>query len=415
MNGKMKILTLTSSFPKDAEDISGRFVRDLAKELHNRGNDVLILAPHSPGLSLVETSGDLRVHRFRYWFPAKHEVLTDGAILPKLSGNLLATIQIPFLVAASFISCLRLTKSMDTHVIHTHWLLPQGLVGALVSKMSGKPHLATIHAGGLVALKRMPFKESIAKFIVKNSDAISAVSQYIKNNFLDILDPETKSEALAKMNVVPMGVDPKRFENEDGSGIRTSLGLKSDDYVVLFVGRLSEKKGIEDLLVAFRSFSQEEERARLWIVGSGPLYESLKQRASEGIDARFFGRVPDEQLNELFLAADVVVVPSVTTSYGDVEGLPVVVMEAMTAGKPIIATDVGGISDAIEDERTGLLIPERSPEIIENGLRRFREDREFRESVARNAAEKARTQYSWSVISEKFDRIMKEIVEGQRT
>ncbi|TET91164.1 MAG: glycosyltransferase family 4 protein [Methanomassiliicoccales archaeon] len=414
MNGKMKILTLTSSFPKDAEDISGRFVRDLAQELHKRGNDVLILAPHSPGLSLVETSGDLRVHRFRYWFPSKHEVLTNGAILPKLSGNLLATVQIPFLVAASFISSLRLTKSMDTQVIHTHWLLPQGLVGALVSKMSGKPHLATIHAGGLVALKRMPFKKSIAKFIVKNSDAISAVSQYIKNNFLDILDPETRSEALAKMNVVPMGVDPKRFENEDGSRKRASLGLKSDDYVVLFVGRLSEKKGIEDLLVAFQSFSREEERARLWIVGSGPLYESLKQRASEGIDVRFFGRVPDKQLNELFLAADVVVVPSVTTSYGDVEGLPVVVMEAMTAGKPIIATDVGGISDAIEDERTGLLIPERSPEIIENGLRRFREDREFRESVARNAAEKARTQYSWSVISEKFDRIMKEIVQGQR-
>lgn len=416
MNGKMRILTLTSSFPKDAEDISGRFVRDLAEELCKKGSEVLVLAPHSPGLPLKDSWGNVRVHRFRYWYPSKYEMLTDGAILPKLSGNVLATVQIPFLVISSFISCLRLTKAAKPHIIHTHWLLPQGLVGALVSKVSGKPHLATIHAGGLVALKRMPFKKSIAKFIVKNSSAISAVSQYIRDSFLEILDSESKSEALAKMNTIPMGVDPERFEQVDRVQIRMSLGLKPNDFVVLFVGRLSEKKGVEDLVIAFQTFSQEEENTKLWIVGSGPLHEQLEGRASVGgEEVHFFGRVPDGKLNELFLASDVVVVPSVTTSYGDVEGLPVVVMEAMAAGKPIIATDVGGISDAIENERTGLLIPERSPKRIENGLRRLRRDKSFRETVATNAADKARAQYSWSVISFKFNTIMREIVHGRKT
>lgn len=415
MNAKAKILTLTSSFPKSPDDISGRFVKDLADELVKKGRDIVVLAPHSPGLAPVETSGDFKIYRFKYWYPARYQILTNGAILPKLSGNVLAALQIPFFVSASFLSCVRLARKQKPDAIHTHWLLPQGLVGAMVSKISGKPHLATIHAGGLVALGRMPFKRLIAKFIVKNSSAISAVSGFIKRKFLNLLDDKTRSEADSKISTIPMGVHPERFEGKNTSESRTLLGLKRSDFVVLFVGRLSEKKGVEDLLVAFQSLSQEG--ARLWIVGSGPLHQNLKDRASgQGSgEVQFFGRVSDDKLDELYLAADVVAVPSVTTSYGDVEGLPVVVMEAMAAGKPVIGTDVGGISDAIENEKTGLLIPERSPEIIASALRRLYGDEEFRETLAKNAAEKAKALYSWSTISEKFDSILEDMIHGRKT
>lgn len=414
MSRRMKILTLTSSFPKGPEDISGRFVRDLANELAENGNDVLVLAPHSPDLHAADTSGNPRVFRFKYWYPSKYEVLTNGAILPKLSANLLAILQVPVFFIVEFLCCLRLLRSEKPDVIHTHWILPQGFVGGLASKISGRAHLATIHAGGVVALERMPLRKSIARFIVKNSKAISAVSTFIRNKFLDLLDAQTKSEAIAKMSLIPMGVYVDRFEERDRGALRASLGLGPNDTVVLFVGRLSEKKGVDDLLTAFEDLSQEEREVRLWIVGSGPLYRSLRERASsqKGKERiRFFGRIPDGELNKIFVAADVVVVPSVTTSYGDVEGLPVVVMEAMAAGKPIVATSVGGISDAVEDGETGILIPEKSPEGMARALRTILKDGELRSSLARKAMEKARAEYSWSRISRKFNSVLESITQ----
>ena len=159
--------------------------------------------------------------------------------------------------------------------------------------------------------------------------------------------------------VIGTGVDTEKF----------SPSLRAEDWaaahgvsrpVILYVGRLSEKKGVEFLLTAMATEPLRSMKASLVIIGRGPLEDRLQRLCREldlGNRVRFLPPCDHATLGAHIAAADVLCLPSVVTSDGDQEGRPTVLVEAASCGVPAVASDVGGVRDWIDHGRNGLLVP----------------------------------------------------------
>src|SRR6185437_507604 len=132
--------------------------------------------------------------------------------------------------------------------------------------------------------------------------------------------------------------------------------------LVLFVGRLVEKKGVEILIEAFARARAARPGASLVIIGDGPLRPRLERRAGEGV--RFLGALPPGDVADWMRRATVLAAPSVTARDGDAEGLPNVIVEAAASALPAVGSDHSGIPEAILDGETGFIVPERDAEAL---------------------------------------------------
>ena len=154
---------------------------------------------------------------------------------------------------------------------------------------------------------------------------------------------------------MPMGVDVREFEPKQPNLIlRRSIGVDAE--LILFVGRLVEKKGVHNLLV-HATMLQKFPNATLVLVGDGtqrPELERMAERLGITRAVRFLGKLPHDQLPEYYAAADLFVGPSVVDRSGDTEGLGVVFIEAASAGLAMVGTSVGGISDVLIHDVTDL-------------------------------------------------------------
>ncbi|MDA4123535.1 MAG: glycosyltransferase family 4 protein, partial [Thaumarchaeota archaeon] len=193
-----------------------------------------------------------------------------------------------------------------------------------------------------------------------------------------------------KVGIVYPGVDPSILTRDMP---RSADGAKR----ILFVGRLVDRKGADDLVRAFSSLSQEIGGVSLEIVGAGPEMERLKAMAlTLGVDerVRFFGNLTGRALYERYSMADVFAMPSKATST-DVEGFGTVFLEAALFGKPSIGTTTGGIPEAIKDGETGLLVPPQDVEALTKALEELLSDDERRERMGTNAQETALSKFTW--------------------
>jgi glycosyltransferase involved in cell wall biosynthesis len=200
-----------------------------------------------------------------------------------------------------------------------------------------------------------------------------------------------------KCAVVPLGIDPSPyssnplsplpFERERGVGVK---GMRSEG-ILLFVGRLRYYKGLDYLLKAMG----ELPRARLMVVGTGPMERAWKSLASElGIANRvnFVGEIADAELPAYYAACDVFVLPSSERS----EAFGLVQLEAMAAGKPVVSCEIGtGVSWVNQNKVTGLVVPPRDPSALANAIKRLLNDKELREKMG--AAGRVRVQAEFTL------------------
>ena len=414
MRGKKRVLILTSSFPSGPDDVAGRFVLDLGTGLSRHDSDVFVLAPHAPGYRREEIVEGVEVRRFRYAFPEGMEKLSGRALLPLISSNPILWFLLPSFFLSQVLSALRLIKEKQIDLINSHWLLPQGLVGAIVGRITGTPHVLTTHSAGFYAAERLPFGRRITNYIVKNSARITAVSSYTMDKLLSSIPANHLPSVKEKAILAPMGVDVDRFQRYDRDELRAQRELAQDTILLLYVGRLEEIKGVDYLIRATKTLNAKQDRVRLWIVGEGHARTGLERLVKDlGLDSAvsFMGQRVGDELNSIFVVSDIVVVPSLVLPDGSTEGLPVVILEAMAAGKPVVASSVGGIPDAVENEKTGLLVQERSQEQLSAALERLVKDVKLCNAIAERARAKALADYSWETISRRFNSMFEEVIE----
>lgn len=361
---KPTILIMSSTFPRWKGDTGpARFVFDLCLHLAPF-YQVVVLAPHAHGALRHERFDDIEVFRFPYFYPLRSQALCNGmGILPSLKTGWLPKLQIPTLFLGELYGLHRLLKHKRIDLINSHWMIPQGWNAAIIKRRISVPHLMTIHSADIHTLQRLPGGRAACRFIVRRSDYIVPVSRHLHRLLEQVMGHAVPAR------VLPMGVDARKFSVEmDRQALRTSHKIATE-FVLLFVGRLIPFKGVSVLLQAMKKL-QSHIDATLLIAGSGNLRTALESEARDfqlGDRVRFLGPVDHDTLPALYCMSDVVVLPSLVT-HQQTEGTPVVLLEAMAAGRPVVGSNVGGIGDVIQDRQNGRLVSPGDPDALADAI-----------------------------------------------
>lgn len=329
------LLVLASTYPRWIGDPEPGFVHELAKRLTGRFR-VLALVPHAPGALDRETLDGVEVVRYRYAPEAWETLVNDGGIVTNLRRGKWKVLLVPTFVLAQAWWVWRLLRRERINVIHAHWLLPQGMVAALLQLLPGRvvPFLVTSHGADLYALRGRAMN-ALKRFVLRRAGAGTVVSWSMRA-VLDAIGAD-----VSKIAVQPMGVDMHARFFPDPT-------VKRSTNEVLFVGRLVEKKGLRYLVAAMPAILVAHPAARLTIAGFGPDEAMLRRQVEElGLQDRvaFLGAVPQAELPALYRRAAVFVAPFVQATSGDQEGLGLVLVEAIGCGCPVIAGDVPAVAD----------------------------------------------------------------------
>ena len=241
---------------------------------------------------------------------------------------------------------------------HAHFATAAARLANLAWRMGGPTYSVTVHAKDIyhreVRVDHLRDKLAPARFV-------ATVSRANREHLDSVLGLD------GKLRVVPNSVDLRRL-----GPVRAQAGM---DGTVLAVARLIEKKGLQDLVTACGLMRLRGVGTRLEVVGDGPLRAQLEAvAASHGVDARFRGALPHEQVLELMRRATLFCLPCVVAADGDRDGLPTSVLEAMAVGLPVVTTAVNGLAEAVVHERTGLIVPQRDPSALADAIERLRSD-----------------------------------------
>jgi colanic acid/amylovoran biosynthesis glycosyltransferase len=318
----MKVVVLTTSYPRDANDSAGRFVADAVASVERRGVHVDVVSPAI----------------FRHFGIA----YGDG-IVQNLRRDPWRLVFAPGFIASYALAARRAAARAD--VVHAHWL-----PSALAARATGKPYVLQLWGTDVELARRFP---ALARPLLRSATAVVAASHALAD----------AGQALGAraVEVIPSGV-----------GLPAEVSAPDSPPHVLFVGRLSEEKGILEFLEATEGLPRV-------IVGDGP----LRARIPEAI-----GFVPPAEVGQWYARAAVVCVPSRREGYG------MTAREAMAYGRAVVASDVGGLRDAIRTEETGLLVPAVDPAALRTALERLLGDEELRDRLGAAARLAAAAQFS---------------------
>jgi len=399
----MKVLFLTSSFPRNDRDSAAIFLRYLANELAAAGLDIDVLAP-ADGPSETITEANVTIHRFQY-LPLRWQRLAYGSgIMPNLKRSPWLWLQVPFFFLAMTLSALRLTAKRRYDLVHAHWILPQGVVGLLAASVFRIPLVITAHGTDAFSLREV-IPTWLKQLVLTKCNA------WTTNTASTAAAVMKQSSSLAQPTIIPMGVDIKLFSSGNPLPLRSHL--PQSEHIVLFVGRLVESKGCDQLLNSFALLpTTTQQHTTLWIVGDGDQKLQLEHIVKDlGIadKVRFFGTLNHAELPHLYAAADVVVIPSKSGPAGEAEGQGVVVLEAFAARACVLATSVGGITSMVRDHINGLLVQPDDPEALADALAELLSKLDLRKQLAANGFTDVNN-YSWSRIASAFISLYKAVV-----
>jgi glycosyltransferase involved in cell wall biosynthesis len=326
----LRVVHLTTSYPRHEGDFAGRFVADLVRGLAGHV-DVSVLAPGGyRDFGLAYGRGLVGNLRRRPWLA-------------------------PLLVLSMILAVRRAAGRRD--LVHAHWL-----AAGAICVLARRRFVLTLHGSGtagrfadLELARRHP---RLFGFVVRRAEVVIGVS-----------------EALAEAARRCGGRDVRTIPN--GVALPASTGAEAVPAEVLFVGRLSPEKGIEELAAATQGMN-------LVVAGDGPL-----RRLVPGA----LGFVPHDELGELYDRAAVVVCPSYR------EGLPLCVLEAMAHGKPVVASAVGGIPELVEDGVTGYLVEPGDVTGLRTAIERLLADPALRRRLGRAARKRVAERCSWERVT----------------
>ena len=389
------LLVLASTYPRWSGDPEPGFVHDLARRLTGRFR-IIVLCPHAPGASKSEALDGVEVVRYRY-APERWETLVnDGGIVTNLRRSTRKYLLVPGFVLAQAWTAWRLIQREKVDVIHAHWLIPQGLIAALLQRMPGRklPFVVTSHGADLFALKGR-LLQRFKRFVIRSACVVTVVSEAMREQVREI------AGNAVKVSVRPMGVDLHHRFVPDADTPRSQDEL-------LFVGRLVEKKGLRHLLDALPAVIAHRPGTRLRIAGFGPEEAALRHQVETlGLagHVEFLGAVTQADLPGLYRRAALFVAPFVQAGSGDQEGLGLVLVEAAGCGCPILAGDVPAVRDVLGRASNSVVDP-REPAQLANVIVDVLENPQRARASAETLQESLIDRFDWQNIANGYAQIL---------
>jgi glycosyltransferase involved in cell wall biosynthesis len=388
------LLVLASTYPRWRGDPEPGFVHELCRRLAGHFR-VVALVPDAPD---ADPSGELdgvEVVRFRYAPRRLQTLVNHGGIVGNLRHHPWKWLLVPGFILCQYLVARRLVKKRKFDLVHAHWLIPQGIIARQLKKVAAVPYIVTSHGGDLYGL-RGALLESLKQKVAGASSAMTVVSSAMK--------AETSKLGLQPPNlaVLPMGVDLRRRFAIDPSAERAKNEL-------LFVGRLVAKKGLPTLLKAMPAVLSQRPSAVLTIAGFGPEESSLRALTRAlGIESQvnFLGAMPQDRLPELYRRAAVFVAPFIRDQSGNQEGLPVVLMEAIGCGCPVVVGSVPGIQDLLGDVAPEVCVDPADTPALAKAILATLENPKKAQERAHRIRDIAVGRIDWDVIATGYVRVI---------
>ena len=405
----MKIAIIVSGFPK----LSETFILNQITGLLDLGHEVEIFAFYNPKEKKVHDD----VEKYRLMERVHYFNIPDSMIKRALKAI--------FLIITNFHkSPIKILKSLNVFkygkkalslrllyvvvpflgkkfdIIHCHFG-PNGVIGAYLKEVGINSKLITTFHGYDMSKFISDHGEGIYKNLFLKGDLFMPISEHWKKKLIEMGCEE------GKIIVHRMGIDVEKFE--------FSERRKTGTIKILSVGRLVEKKGHEYAIKALAKVVNKNGKDIIYrIVGDGPLKDKLMSLAEElGIEdcVKFMGNVEDEELLKLYKESHIFILPSVTASDGDQEGIPVVLMEAQAMGLPVISTYHSGIPEVVIDGKSGFLVPEKDVDALAEKLEYLIEHPELWSEMGRYGREFVEKNYDIKKLNRRLVEIYQSLIQ----
>jgi colanic acid/amylovoran biosynthesis glycosyltransferase len=366
-------------------------MREKAKVVHEEARPWMQRALFTPFISLPILSAFLKaclrrpatIARLLFW-------ITGGALFRP--ATLLKSVA---LLPKSALLAERLQEEGVTH-IHAHFATHPTTMARIISELSGIPFSFTVHAHDIF-VERTLLREKI-----RDARFIRSISHF-NRGFLQSLYGTAVAD---KTEVVHVGIEPEKYAPQADKPRRLNAPLR-----VISIAALKPYKGVPYLVRACGLLISEGIDLRCDIIGLGPMRGAIRRAiVKEGLHGRvrLRGALPQHVVADEIRRSDLFVLPSIVAADGQMEGIPVALMEAMAAGKPVIATAISGIPELVEDQRSGFLVDPANPRQLADAMHRLLTDGELREKFAREGCEKVRREFDLracvTLLLDAFDR-----------
>jgi glycosyltransferase involved in cell wall biosynthesis len=381
---KASVLMILYQYSPADDGGAERQARQLAEELVRRGRRVGVVAPRHPGLPAHSIEGGVEVHRI--WAMSKPRV--SVTFLPNLARFLI-------------------THGRSFQIWHAHQAYYHAVVALSLAPLMRKCCVVKAAASGAYGDIARLRKSWMRRWVMNR---LSRADAFISLN-ADLTSELSAAGVLhERISGIPNSVDCARFRPpsvEEREVARSAFKIAPDATVVMFAGRLTQDKGVDFLLDAWRSVEARSlvPGCQLLVVGDGRLAAEYRSRASKELRyASFLGRVPD--IRTLLHAADALVHPSLS------EGTSNIVLEAMATGLPVIGTRIGGVAEQILDGVTGVLVPPKDARALANAIAALVADRSSWSSMGAAARRSVEQRYSLGPMVDAYESLYDRVASG---
>jgi len=391
----MNIIIISHMFPNNLNPMKGIFVKEQVLALKNAGANIIVISPIPYAPKIL-------------WFRKKwrdYATINKTAILDNITVYYPRYLVLPskylfgfqsyfmYFSVKRFLSKNNLLSRVN--IIHAHTAIPDGYVsGRLKKLLRNVSTVLTVHGSDIYSY---PFRNRLSlkltKYALKNNDAVITVSDRLKEKVFAIYD--------RNVEIITNGVSQEHFYIKEKDMLELNI-IKNQligKRTILFVGNIIKPKGVIELFEAFVKIAKKYPDLYLVYIGEGDQKNYLLKKALyERLNNRIFltGLLEHDKVKLWFSACDIFILPSYS------EGMPTVMFEAMLHKKPIIISDVGGVSEVIIDKINGLLIQPGNIDSICNKITELLDNIQLSEQISNNAYKDVISKYTWEINSRKM-------------
>lgn len=354
----MNICVLTHTFPRFKQDSTAAFMKPFVEGLVEAGNKVIVLTPYVNNFTAKDSH--YKIIKYKYIWPKNlHRLGYSSAMRADIDLKIFNFILIPLMIFFGTVSLVKTIKRYKIDLINVHWLIPNGLLAFIASKITKVPYVITVPGTDAYLAHKNKIFALFARMIANSSLGIISNSPFLLKRIFDLGTKNKPSSVIS----YPVNINHYKTANTETSSLRVILNIKDSDLVILAMGRLVYKKGFEYLIRAIPKVIKKNKNIKLIIGGDGDLRRKLTElvnRLKINDNVTFVGTINRDETLAYYNIADIFVAPSVIDSQGNVDGGPVVSYESMACGKPQIATDILGVSNIIKNDINGYVVRQKS-------------------------------------------------------
>jgi len=387
-------------------------MKEFADGLVENKNKVTIVTPFD---TEFRRKGDsFKITTYKYiWPDSLHAVGYSKTMDADISLKKKAYFLLPFMLFLGTIKLYKTVKKEKADLINVHWILPNGVMALVVSKLTGVPFVITLPGtDAFLAYKNKAFG-LVAKIIAQNSSGIVSNSSLHLKRILSLGISKRKKTAVISYPADVSALKPIK-NKAILSKYRRKHNLKEKDFLVLAVGRLVHKKGFKYAIKAMPQILKKNKDVHLAIAGDGDLMSHLNNLAKKlkvDKNVTFLGTVARDEMLICYNMADCLIAPSIIDKNGNVDGGPLVTLESMACGKPQILTNILGMASEMENKKNGFIIPQKNSKEIAKAVLKLSSDKSLCKKMGKEN-QKLATGLSTKNIGKRYTAFFNKVLSG---